>query len=129
MTIIRFAINVPQEVRLTSLEGRAVDSKFGGTQYLFYAQEGIFYVSEPVGKILMDRFKKLSVKAGDPVEITKAEVGNGPGRKTQWIVTVAGFPAQVDTKVFTPEPPTELEQRLAESIRAVEARKQAERAQ
>jgi hypothetical protein len=119
MQIIRFAINVPQEVRLNGLEGRLVDSKFGGSQYLFYAAEGVFYVSEAVGKILMDQFRKLDVKAGDPVEITKAEVGNGTGRKTQWIVS---------TQSDADEQPSELEQKLADSIAVVETRKQAQRA-
>lgn len=115
MEIIRFQTNVPQEVRLTSLEGRLVDSKFGGSQHLFYAQEGVFYVSDKVGSILMDQFKKLGVKTGDPIEITKAETGNGPGRKTQWLVT-----AQSDAD----ETSSELEQKLADSIAVVNARKQ-----
>src|SRR5262245_53505787 len=107
--ILRFQTNVPQEVRLNSLEGRMVDSQFGGTQYLFHAQEGMFYVSDKVGAILMEQFRTLSVKPGVPIEICKAEVGNGPGRKTRWIVTVAGFAPNVDGKAVTPEPPTELE--------------------
>ena len=70
MAIIRFAINVPQQVRLMSLEGRIVDSQFGGQQYLFHAAEGQFYVSDKVGQILQDQFRKLNIKAGEPVEIT-----------------------------------------------------------
>src|SRR5262245_12735357 len=108
MAILRFATNVPQSVRLNSLEGRLVDSQFGGSQYLFYSQEGSFYVSDKVGSILMEQFKKLGVRPGDPIEITKAETGNGTGRKTQWIVSAAAGDAA--------EPPSELEQKLAESI-------------
>ncbi len=132
MQIIRFAINVPQELRLTSLEGRLVDSKFGGSQYLFYAQEGVFYVSEAVGRILMDQFRALDVKPGEQVEICKAEVGNGTGRKTQWVVSVVvgdGFATISEQKVdVAPQPATELERKLADSIAVVEARKQAQRA-
>ncbi len=131
MQIIRFAINTPQELRLTSLEGRLVDSKFGGSQYLFYAQEGVFYVSEAVGRILMDQFRALDVKPGELVEICKSEVGNGTGRKTQWIVSVVvgdGFATISEQKVAPPQPATELERKLADSIAVVEARKQAQRA-
>jgi len=130
MEIIRFATNVAQEVRLKGLEGRLVDSKFGGSQYLFYAQEGVFYVSEPVGRILMDQFRALDVKPGETVEICKAETGNGTGRKTQWTVSVVvadGFATIGEQKVDV-SPSTELERKLADSIAVVEARKQAQRA-
>src|SRR5262249_107782 len=117
MAILRFATNVPQELHLNSLEGRVVDSQFGGQQYLFSAQEGAFYVSDKVGAILMDQFRKLGVKPGDPIEITKAETGNGHGRKTQWMVTAAGGDA-------AEPPPSEIEQKLADSIALAQARKQ-----
>lgn len=123
MPIIRFAINVPQEVRLQSLDARVVPSQFGGNQHLFSADEGIFYVSDKVGGILSEQFRKLGVKTGETVEITKAEIGAGPGRKTQWIVTAAGG----DTPP-SDEPPSKLEQQLAASLAMVEARKQAQRA-
>ena len=121
MPILRFQTNVPQQVRLNSLEGRLVDSQFGGSQYLFHAQEGAFYVSDKVGCIIMEQFKKLDVKPGDAVEITKAEDGAGPGRKTRWVVST-------DTRSDADEAPSELEVKLAESIRLNEARKQAQRA-
>jgi hypothetical protein len=105
---------------------------------MFSAEEGAFYVSEKVGPILMDQFRNPGVKAGDPIEITKAEVGRGPERRTQWIVTtnesfdanghpVAG-PVVAGALVVPklPEPPSELEKQLAASIRMVEARKQAQ---
>jgi len=81
MAILRFATNVPQQVHLHNLEGRLVDSQFGGQQHMFMAVEGAFYVSDKVGQILLDQFRKLNVKPGDPVEITKAEVTNGHGRQ------------------------------------------------
>src|SRR5262245_1765301 len=123
MAILRFQTNVPQEVRLQSLEGRLVDSQFGGTQYLFHAKEGLFYSSDRVGEILMEHFRKLGVRVGEPIEITKQEVANGNGRKSiEWQVSRVGFapgeePAQ--------EPPSELERKLAESIAQVAQRKAA----
>jgi hypothetical protein len=132
--IIRFEINVPQTVRLARLEGRTVESKFGGNQILFMAEEGAFYVSEKAGAILAEQFTKLGVKPGEPVEITRAEIGRGPERRTQWIVT-ASVPAEDAVlsvpklpPAAAPEPPSELEQQLAASIRAVEQRKQAQQA-
>lgn len=120
MAILRFATNVPQSVRLQSLQAREVESNFGGKQHLFTAAEGLFYVSDKVGGILVDQFTKLGVKPGQPVEITKAETGTGPGRRTQWVVAIPGSEA--------PEPPSELEQKLADSVAVIEARKAAQRA-
>lgn len=125
MAILRFQTNIPQSLHMRALEGKPVESQFGGMQHMFTAQEGAFYVSEKVGAILSDQFAKLGVKPGDPVEITKAEVGTGAGRRTQWIVTatVAEFAV---SKV--PAAATALEQQLAESIRLVEQRKAAQTA-
>ena len=119
MAILKFQTNVPIEVRLRSIEGKPVESQFGGIQYMFSAQEGAFYVSDRVGAILMDQLRKLGVNPGEPVGIVKAESGSGPGRKTQWLVTAAGG-AEAPA---APEPPTELEQQLAKSIQLVEQRK------
>ena len=120
MPTIRFQTNVPVELRLRSTEGRPVESQFGGMQVMFSAQEGAFYVSEAVGAILAEQFRKLGVKPGEPVEITKAEVSKNGGRRgIQWTVA----------KPVAPEPPSELERKLADSIAMVEARKPAQQAQ
>src|SRR6516165_1009647 len=56
------------------------------------AEDRTFYVSEVVGAILAEQFRKLCVKPGEPVEITKAEVSRGNGRKgIQWMVAKVGF--------------------------------------
>jgi hypothetical protein len=120
MAIIRFQTNVAETFHLRSLDGKPVESQFGGIQYLFSAEEGTFYVSDKVGAILMDQFRKLSVKPGEPVEITKAQSGRGPDQRTQWIVAKS-----VTTGELVPAaPPSELEAQLAASIAMVEARKQ-----
>src|SRR5262245_24975601 len=94
---------------------------------MFSASEGAFYVSDIVGRILAEQFRKLGVRVGEPVEITKAEVANGNGRKSiQWQVARVGFaPGEQPTE----EPPSELEQKLAASIAMVESRKAAAQAQ
>jgi hypothetical protein len=99
-------------------------------QYMFSAEEGTFYVSDKVGGILMQQFRTLGVKPGEPVEITKAEVGRGPERRTQWMVaksvTVGEHTDGTLAVPAAPAPSSELEQQLAASIRLVEQRKQAQ---
>lgn len=132
MPVIRFALNCAQVLHVQTLEGKVVESQFGGFQHLFTAREGTFYVSDKVGGILTDQFRKLGVQPGDPVEITKAEVGRGQERRTQWLVATnaQSQPQPGELAVAkTPEPPSKLEQQLADSIRLVEARKEAARSQ
>src|SRR5215470_3543034 len=66
MPILRFQTNMPQELRLQSLEGRTVESQFGGVQHMFSSAEGAFYVSDAVGRILAEQFRKLGVRVGEP---------------------------------------------------------------
>jgi hypothetical protein len=128
MPTIRFSTNVPQELRLRYLDGKPVESQFGGMQHMFSAEEGAFYVSETVGAILAGQLKKLGIKPGEPIEITKAEVSKGNGRKgIQWTVAKVGFaPGEEPDGTVAAQKPTELERQLAESIKLVEARKQAQ---
>jgi hypothetical protein len=126
MAVIRFQTNIPVELRLRSTEGRPVESQFGGMQQMFSADEGNFYVSETVGAILAEQFRKLNVRPGLPIEITKAEVSKGNGRKgIEWSVTTLGY-APIEQPV---EKPSELERQLAESVRQVQARKAAQMAE
>ena len=131
MPIIKFQTNIPIEVRLRSIEGKPVESQFGGMQYMFGADEGAFYVSDTVGGILMDPFRKLDVRPGEPVEICKAEVSKGKGRKAiQWTVAkTQTIGEQPNGTLAVPKPPSELEQQLAASIAMVEARKQPQQSQ
>jgi hypothetical protein len=124
---LKFQTNVPMELRLRFLEGKEVESQFGGVQHLFTAEEGAFYVSDTVGRILAEQLRKLGVRAGEPVEICKREVANGSGRKSiQWQVTRGGFaPGEQPPD----EPPSELERQLAASIDQVAQRKAAAQAQ
>jgi hypothetical protein len=128
MATIKFQTNVPIELRMRSTEGKPVESQFGGMQAMFSAEEGAFYVSETVGSILTEQFQKLGVRSGEAIEITKAEVSRGNGRKgIQWMVArSAEAGEQPDGAVAVP---SELEKTLAESIRRIEARKQPEPAQ
>src|SRR5215831_19029719 len=119
MPTLRFETNKPLELRLRYLEGKPVESQFGGLQHMFSAEEGTFYVSETVGRILAEQFQKLGVKAGEPVDITKAEVAKGNRKSIECQVA----------RVGTPEPPSELESQLKAAIEMVNARKAAAQAQ
>lgn len=91
MNKLAFSTNRPVTVRLHAIEGKERESQFGGNQHLFSAEEGVFYVSEAAGRAITDQLKKLSVQPGDPVEICKAEVDQGRGRKSvMWQVMVPG---------------------------------------
>jgi hypothetical protein len=116
---IKFQTNVPVELRLRSTEGKPVESQFGGMQHMFSADEGAFYVSETVGAILTEQCRKLGVRPGEAIDICKAEVTANGRKRIEWQVSKVGE---------TPEPPTELEQKLAASIAQVEQRKQAQQA-
>lgn len=98
-----FATNKPVALHLHAIEGKERESQFGGPQHLFSAEEGVFYVSEAAGKMITGQLKKLGVQPGDPVEICKAEIDAGRGRKSvQWIVSVPLAEGK------TPEPQAEV---------------------
>jgi hypothetical protein len=128
MAVIRFQTNIPVELRLRSTEGRPVESQFGGMQQMFSADEGNFYVSETVGAILIDQFRKLAIRPGEPIEITKAEVSKGNGRKgIEWSVAKVGFArGEQPNGTLVIEKPSQLEQQIADSIKQVQARKAAQ---
>lgn len=120
---IQFQTNLPVELALQFLEGKPVDSQFGGVQHLFSTTDNrVFFVSEMVGNIIADQLKKLGVQKGEPIEICKAEVTQGRGRKgIQWIVKKVGFVPgeQPDgTFVVPAAPQSTLERQLQESIAA-----------
>lgn len=91
MATLKFATNVPQELHLKCVEGRPAESQFGGKQAMFTADEGVFYVSEAVGRIIEDQLRKLNVIVGEAIDIVKAEVDKGKGRKSiEWQVFRVG---------------------------------------
>jgi hypothetical protein len=124
---IKFETNVPNELRMRSITGELVDSQFGGQQYRFITEAGAFYVSEPVGNLLHDRFASLGVKPGEAIEICKREVNRNGRKSIQWEVARVGFAIGEQTDgtfvVSTPEPPSDLERQLAASLAEVARRK------
>lgn len=116
MNKITFATNKPVTIRLHSIEGKERESQFGPMQHLFTAEEGAFYVSEAAGKLITAQCRQLGVQPGQPIELCKAEVDAGRGRKSiQWLVSVP-----LDGEQPQPAPPS-LEEQLRASIREVPA--------
>jgi hypothetical protein len=123
---IQFQTNLPVELALQYLEGKPVDSQFGGVQHLFSTTDNrVFFVSEMVGNIIADQLKKLGVQKGEAIEICKAEVTQGRGRKgIQWIVKKVGCPlGELPDGTFAVQaapvaPETALERQLRQSIAA-----------
>jgi len=124
---IQFQTNLPVELALQYLEGKPVDSQFGGVQHLFSTTDNrVFFVSEMVGGIIADQLRKLGVQKGEPVEICKAEVTQGRGRKSiQWIVKRVGSPVgELPDGTFAVQavpagPESALERQLRQSIAIV----------
>jgi hypothetical protein len=124
---IQFQTNLPVELALQYLEGKPVDSQFGGVQHLFSTTDNrVFFVSEMVGNIIADQLKKLGVQKGETIEICKAEVTQGRGRKSiQWIVKKSGVALgeQPDGTFAVQAPPaapeSTLERQLRQSIATV----------
>ena len=124
---IQFQTNLPVELALQYLEGKPVDSQFGGVQHLFSTTDNrVFFVSEMVGNIIADQLKKLGVQKGEAIEICKAEVTQGRGRKSiQWIVKKVGAPLgeQPDgtfaVQAAAAAPESALERQLRQSIATV----------
>jgi len=122
---IQFQTNLPVELALQYLEGKPVDSQFGGVQHLFSTTDNrVFFVSEMVGNIIADQLKKLGVQKGEPIEICKAEVTQGRGRKTiHWVVKkVASAVGEQPDGTFAVQaappaaPESALERQLRQSI-------------
>ena len=124
---LKFETNITNELRLRSVTGELVDSQYGGQQYRFMSDAGAFYVSEPVGNILHDRFRRLGVAAGEAIEICKREIVRNNRKSIQWEVARIGeAPAAVATTAAAPAATPDdsmLERQLAASIAEVQMRK------
>lgn len=79
---IEFPYGEPVTLTLRYAQGLEIESKYyerwpgDTTQYVFSAEEGIFYLSETAGSLLNARLRSLAVDAGDVVTITKVRVPN-----------------------------------------------------
>ena len=86
---IKFQTNIPIEAALKFAEGKLCDSQFGDPQYMFTTiDDRVFFVAEKVA----EKIHALHLKPREPLDITKAEVDYGNGRKgIEWQVNRVGF--------------------------------------
>lgn len=75
---VTFDFDEPVLVHLRYAQGRAVDNPWerNSIQYLFTAEEGVFYLADCAGALLNARLRSRGVQAGVPVTITKCRVPN-----------------------------------------------------
>ena len=79
---IEFEYDQPVTVHLRYAQGLEIASKYyerwpgDTTQYVFSAEEGVFYLSDTAGGLLNARLRALGVEAGDAITITRTKVPN-----------------------------------------------------
>jgi hypothetical protein len=79
---IEFEYGEPVTLTLRYAQGLEVVSKWyerwpGDTvQYLFSAEEGLFYLSDSAGGLLNARLRSRGIAAGDTITITRAKVAS-----------------------------------------------------
>ena len=77
---IEFEYDQPVTLHLRYRQGLEVASKYyerwpgDTTQYVFSAEEGVFYLSDTAGGLLNARLRSLGVEPGDPITITRKKV-------------------------------------------------------
>jgi hypothetical protein len=79
---IEFEYDEPVTLHLRYAQGLEVASKYyerwpgDTTQYVFSAEEGVFYLSDTAGGLLNARLRSLGVEPGDAITITRTKVPN-----------------------------------------------------
>ena len=79
---IEFEYDQPVTLHLRYRQGLEVASKYyerwpgDTTQYVFSAEEGVFYLSDTAGGLLNARLRSLGVEPGDAITITRTKVSS-----------------------------------------------------
>lgn len=75
---ITFELDEPVVIHLRFPQGLLIDSRFEAftVQYLFTADEGVFYLNDCAGGLLNARLRACGAAAGQPITITKRHVPN-----------------------------------------------------
>lgn len=78
MNKIRFELDEPVVVHLRFAQGLLIDNRFEylSEQYVFSAEEGVFYLTDTAGGLLNARLRSAGVVPGQPITITKRNVPN-----------------------------------------------------
>lgn len=108
---VQFGTNQPVEVALKYATGRVMEGEYGDS-YMYSLTDGRVMFVQP---IVNDRIQKLNPKAGEPLEICKAEVKRGNRRAIEWQVKRVDPTSEIED--------SDLEKDLKASIAQAEARK------
>ncbi len=75
---ITFEFDEPVVLHLRFPQGLLVDNRWEplSEQYLFSAEEGVFYLSDTAGGLLNARLRSRGVQPGQTITITKVNVPN-----------------------------------------------------
>lgn len=77
---IAFEFDEPVILHLRYAQGRIIDNRWDpdprSFQYIFSADEGVFYLSDTAGGLLNARLKSRGIVPGQAVAITKVRVPN-----------------------------------------------------
>jgi hypothetical protein len=79
---IEFTYDEPVTLHLRYRQGLEVASRYyerwpgDTTQYVFSAEEGVFYLSDTAGGLLNARLRSLAVEAGEEITITRIKAPN-----------------------------------------------------
>ena len=77
---VNFELDEPVVLHLRYAQGRIIDNPWdphpSSYQYIFSAEEGVFYLSDTSGALLNARLRSRGVQPGQTITITKVNVPN-----------------------------------------------------
>lgn len=75
---VLFEFGEPVVLHLRFAQGRIIDNpyEFLSEQYIFTAEEGVFYLNDCAGALLNARLRSQGVRPGQMITITKVKVAN-----------------------------------------------------
>src|SRR5437899_6257711 len=92
MEIVRFEMNVPQELVLKFAEGVMKQGRFGYQVMYTLADDRLMYVP----RFVASRISALEIQPGEPFTICKREINNGQRRSIEWRVTRVELETQLE---------------------------------
>jgi len=115
LNILRFQTNTPTEVALNSPQGTIVEGRYGD-RVLFHLTDGrVMYVPPIVAR----KIEAQGIAPGEPFELCKTQVKNGRLRSIEWgLRRTHTESTDGEHSEISPEPPTDLETQLVQSIAA-----------
>ena len=92
MEIVRFEMNVPQELALKFAEGAIKQGRFGYQVMYTLADDRLMYVP----RFVASRISALEIQPGEPFTICKREIKDGQRKSIEWRVTRVELETQLE---------------------------------